>query len=113
MDLLTAAISAIAGGIAGFAASYFFWEKDRKTFREKVLAIVSKIPRGRTLTYKEVAERAGNDKAARAVGAVMRTNFDPDIPCHRVIRSGGGIGGYNRGVKRKIDLLQSERVEPK
>ena len=57
--------------------------------------IVKKIPRGETRTYKEVATEAGNPKAARAVGAVMHANYDPDIPCHRVILSDGKIGGYN------------------
>jgi methylated-DNA-[protein]-cysteine S-methyltransferase len=66
-------------------------------FRESVRGIVRIIPKGSTMTYKEVAIRAGNPGAARAVGAIMRTNYDIDIPCHRVIRSDGKIGGYNRG----------------
>ena len=56
-----------------------------KSFSDKVRDIVRKIPKGKTMTYKEVAARVGNPKAARAVGAVMRTNYDPSIPCHRVI----------------------------
>jgi methylated-DNA-[protein]-cysteine S-methyltransferase len=68
-----------------------------KSFSDKVRDIVRKIPKGKTMTYKEVAARAGNPKAARAVGAVMRTNYDPSIPCHRVIASDGSMGGYNRG----------------
>ena len=56
-----------------------------KTFSDKVRDIVRKIPKGKTLTYKAVAAKAGNPKAARAVGAIMRTNYDPSIPCHRVI----------------------------
>ena len=60
-----------------------------KTFAEKVRTIVRKIPKGKTMTYKEVATKAGNPKAARAVGAVMRSNYDPSIPCHRVIASDG------------------------
>ena len=76
-----------------------------KSFSDKVRDIVRKIPKGKTMTYKEVAARAGNPKAARAVGAVMRTNYDPSIPCHRVIASDGSMGGYNRGgVERKILL---------
>jgi methylated-DNA-[protein]-cysteine S-methyltransferase len=67
-----------------------------KRFSDKVRDIVRKIPKGKTMTYKEVAARAGNPKAARAVGAVMRTNYDPSIPCHRVIASDGSMGGYNR-----------------
>lgn len=79
------------------------------TFAEKVRAIVKKIPKGKSMTYKEVATKAGNEKAARAVGAIMRTNYDPDIPCHRVVRSDGSLGGYNRGgPRRKRVLLSSE-----
>ena len=71
-----------------------------KSFSDKVRDIVRKIPKGKTMTYKEVAARAGNPKAARAVGAVMRTNYDPSISCHRVIASDGSMGGYNRGARR-------------
>lgn len=82
-----------------------------KLFSEKVRDIVRKIPKGSTLTYKQVATRAGNARAARAVGAIMRTNYDPDIPCHRVIRSDGGLGSYNRGgAQRKKEMLSSERA---
>jgi methylated-DNA-[protein]-cysteine S-methyltransferase len=79
------------------------------TFTEKVRAIVKKIPKGKSMTYKEVAARAGNPRAARAVGAIMRTNYDPSIPCHRVVRSDGGMGGYNRGgAVRKQAILKKE-----
>ncbi len=81
-----------------------------KTFREKVLEITSKIPKGKTLTYKQVAIMAGNSKASRAVGAVLKTNFDPKIPCHRVIKSDGKLGGYNRGVENKKNLLKKEKA---
>jgi O-6-methylguanine DNA methyltransferase len=77
-----------------------------KTFAEKVRTIVRKIPKGKTMTYKEVATKAGNPKAARAVGAVMRSNYDPSIPCHRVIASDGTMRGYNRsGIERKQEML--------
>lgn len=49
------------------------------------------------MTYQSVAARAGNPKAARAVASIMSANYDEAIPCHRVIRSDGGLGGYNRG----------------
>jgi O-6-methylguanine DNA methyltransferase len=82
-----------------------------KSFSDKVRDIVRKIPKGKTMTYKEVAARAGNPKAARAVGTVMRTNYDPSIPCHRVIASDGSMGGYNRsGVERKREILFEEKV---
>ncbi len=78
------------------------------SFKEKVLAIVKKIPKGKTLTYKQVADRAGSPNASRAVGSVLKQNYNPDIPCHRVIRSDGVAGEYNRGRDNKIKLLRSE-----
>ncbi len=80
------------------------------SFADRARAVVRAIPSGATLTYQEVARRAGNPKAARAVGTIMRANFDPSIPCHRVIRSDGTLGGYNRGVARKEELLELERT---
>ena len=84
--------------------------KDIKNFRTKVLQVVKKIPRGKTLSYKEVAVRAGHPGAARAVGAIMAANRDKSVPCHRVIRSDGKLGGYNglRGVSSKAELLRKE-----
>ena len=76
-----------------------------RTFTEKVKDIVRRIPKGKVLTYKQVAKKSGNSKAFRAVGMIMSKNFDPSVPCHRVINSSGKIGNYNRGgmkVKRKI-----------
>ncbi len=82
--------------------------KKNKTFADKVRDVVRKIPKGKVLTYKEVARKAGSEKAVRAVGNILSKNFDPNIPCHRVIRSDGGMGGYNRGVKNKITILKKE-----
>jgi methylated-DNA-[protein]-cysteine S-methyltransferase len=80
-----------------------------KNFKEKVLEIVGKIPKGKTLSYKEVAKRAGNINASRAVGNIMAKNFNPKVPCHRVIKSDGTFGSYNRGgTKAKIKLLRKE-----
>lgn len=79
-----------------------------KTFTEKVREVVKKIPKGRVLTYIEVAKRAGNPKAFRAVGNILNKNYDKNIPCHRVIRSNGTLGGYNRGEKGKRSLLIKE-----
>ena len=80
-------------------------------FASTVKTIVAQIPKGSFMTYKEVAVAAGNPKAARAVANVMKANYDPDVPCHRVIRSDGGLGGYNRGgVEAKKKLLLSEGV---
>jgi len=77
-------------------------------FRDKVFDVVRRIPKGETCTYKEVAKLAGNPKAARAVGSILHTNHNPDIPCHRVIRSDGTLGGYNRGKQKKRHLLMHE-----
>lgn len=78
------------------------------TFSQKVYKVVKKIPKGKVLTYKEVAKRVGNEKASRAVGNILNKNFDKEIPCHRVVRSDGKVGGYNRGFKNKIKILKSE-----
>lgn len=95
--------------IANFALIENMQTKLRnKTFKEKVFEVVKKIPKGKTLTYKEVAKKAGSPNAARAVGSILKTNFDPKIPCHRVIRSDGVAGEYNRGRKNKIKLLKKE-----
>ena len=80
----------------------------RKTFKQKVLEIVSKIPRGKTLSYKQVAQLAGSPRAYRAVGNIMNKNRDPKVFCHRVIRSDGAIGGYARGTAEKIKILKKE-----
>lgn len=78
-------------------------------FTQKVLDIVRHIPKGKTMTYKQVAEKAESPNAARAVGSIMKNNYLPDVPCHRVIRSDGKIGDYNRGGKdQKIALLKKE-----
>ncbi len=80
-----------------------------KSFTEKVRTIVRNIPEGNVMTYKEVSVKAGNEKAARAVANIMAKNFDTEIPCHRVIRNDGKLGGYNRGgEKAKRKLLLSE-----
>lgn len=69
-----------------------------------------KIPKGKTLTYKQVAALAGSPGAYRAVGNILNTNYDLKIPCHRVIRSDGRLGGYNRGAKNKRTILAKERA---
>ena len=80
-----------------------------KTFADKVRDVVRKIPKGKSMTYKQVATKAGNPNAARAVGAIMRTNYDDSIPCHRVVKSDGSLGSYNRGgTLRKQEILRSE-----
>ena len=80
------------------------------SFKEKIYNIVKEIPKGKVMTYKQVAELAGTPRSFRAVGNVLNKNYNPEIPCHRVIRSDGNIGGYNGGVRKKKSLLKSEGV---
>lgn len=77
-------------------------------FQERVNAVVKKIPKGKVLTYKEVAKKAGRPLAFRAVGNLMSRNKDKSVPCHRVIRSDGKIGGYNGLQGQKRMLLAKE-----
>lgn len=77
-------------------------------FSKKVYDVVRQIPKGSVLTYKEVAARAGSPWAFRAVGNILSKNYNPEIPCHRVIRSDGKLGGYNRGELLKREILEKE-----
>lgn len=78
-------------------------------FRARVEAVVRNIPRGKTMSYGEVAASAGRPGAARAVGAIMASNRDPSMPCHRVIRADGALGGYNTiNGPSKEALLRAE-----
>lgn len=74
----------------------------------KVLELCKKIPRGKVTTYGELARAAGT--SPRAVGAILSRNFDPEVPCHRVVLSDGWVGGYNRGTAEKIAKLKKEGV---
>ena len=83
------------------------------TFQCEVLNLVRKIPFGTVSTYGDLAKLHSNQKASRAVGQVLRRNPLPIIiPCHRIVRAGGSIGGYGGilGSERKIALLQHEGV---
>lgn len=94
----------------------------RRNFSEKVIQIVKEIQSGKTLTYKEVAKLAGNERAARAVGNILnryyhscekdgllKKNGLPLIPCHRVVRSDGKSGGFVLGEKKKREMLEKEK----
>jgi len=83
-------------------------QNDNSKFKNKVYEVVKKIPKGKVLTYKRVAEKAGRPKAWRAVGNILNKNNNHRIPCHRVIKSNNKAGGYNKGTKRKISLLKKE-----
>ena len=86
------------------------------SFEISVWSATRKIPRGRVATYSQIALIIGKPGAARAVGNALRKNpFAPNVPCHRVVRSDGSIGGFN-GMKnnpRKEKLLREEGVEIK
>ncbi len=82
-------------------------------FQKKVWTALCKIPAGKTLTYAELARKIGKPKAVRAVGnAVGKNPFAPAVPCHRIVRSDGTLGGYSGkgGIKTKIKLLKREGV---
>lgn len=79
-------------------------------FASRVYEVVKRIPKGEMLSYRQVARRAGAPLAYRAVGNILSKNFNPAIPCHRVIKSDGSLGGYNRGTKNKKMLLKKERA---
>ena len=83
-------------------------------FQIKVWKHLKTIPKGKVKTYKQVALGIKSPKSARAVAnACARNPYAPKIPCHRVIRSDGALGGYSGrgGIKEKLRLLRSEKVE--
>lgn len=83
----------------------------RGEFTRKVLRATSRIPFGRTLTYTEVASKAGSPRGSRAAGNALGSNPIPIVvPCHRVIHASGGLGGYTGGLDRKEFLLRLEGV---
>ena len=83
------------------------------TFQLKVWNFLKTIPKGKVITYKQLAISIKSPKAARAVAnACAKNPYSPKIPCHRVIRSDGKLGGYSGkgGIKKKLKLLRSEKV---
>ena len=81
-----------------------------KNFNEKCYELLSKVPRGKVTTYKEIA-KALNTKAYRAVGNAMNKNpYAPQVPCHRVINSNGELGGFASGTRKKVEMLKKEGV---
>ncbi len=86
-------------------------KNNKISLSDQIKKVVRAIPRGKTMSYKEVAIRAGNPRASRAVARIMSKNYDPDIPCHRVICSDGKLGGYNRGgTIAKQKMLHDEQL---
>ena len=77
----------------------------------EVYSLLKKVPEGKVTTYGDLAKALGHPRAARAIGRIMNTNPDPIVvPCHRVVASDGGIGGYAYGTKVKKDILAGEGV---
>ena len=81
------------------------------TFSEKVYKFTSLVPRGKVATYSALAAAIGSPRAVRAVGNALNKNpFAPKVPCHRIIRSSGEIGGFAGGCAKKTRLLKIEGV---
>jgi methylated-DNA-[protein]-cysteine S-methyltransferase len=88
------------------------WQLSRG-FRRRALRAIGRIPYGRTRSYTEIARSAGNERAVRAAGTACGANPIPIVvPCHRVLRSGGALGGYGGGLPMKKALLEMEGVLP-
>lgn len=81
-------------------------------FSQKAWNLCKKVPKGSVTTYKEIA-KALNCKAYRAVGNALNKNRDSKVPCHRVVKSNGEIGGFSRGAGKKIKILEMENIEIK
>lgn len=80
-------------------------------FEQRILVLLTMIPAGRVTTYAELARAAGRPKAARAVGNAVNKNPDaPEVPCHRVVKSNGEVGGYAGGTEQKVKYLAKEGV---
>jgi len=80
-------------------------------FRQRVLRAINRIPYGQTRSYTEMARKAGNERAVRAAGTACGSNPIPlVVPCHRVLRTGGALGGYGGGLPMKEALLELEGV---
>jgi methylated-DNA-[protein]-cysteine S-methyltransferase len=112
----------ISGGIDDRIAKLYFGKKENidlsllnlsklTDFSAKVLKQACKIPRGKVATYSGLAAKLGKSRAARAVGTALANNpFPIIIPCHRVVRADGSLGGFGGGLKMKSELLTKEGV---
>lgn len=79
--------------------------------QEAVYKITQKIPKGKVVTYQDIARAADKGIHSRAAGVMLGNNYDIHVPCHRIVASDGSIGGYNKGVSEKIKILKNEGVE--
>lgn len=90
-------------------------ESKSLSFSEQVWNLIKKIPKGKVTTYGEIARALGKPGASRAVGQALKRNpYAPEVPCHRVVRSDGTIGGFRganmKDVREKADMLRQEGV---
>jgi methylated-DNA-[protein]-cysteine S-methyltransferase len=82
-------------------------------FSEQVWELCKKVPKGKVTTYSEIAKAMGC-KASRAVGNALNKNpYAPIVPCHRVVRSNGEVGGFAKGAKVKVKMLEKEGIQIK
>jgi methylated-DNA-[protein]-cysteine S-methyltransferase len=78
---------------------------------QRVYELVAKVPKGKVVTYSELARAVGRPTASRAIGQILNKNPNPVVvPCHRVVKSNGNVGGYALGTARKLSLLEDEGV---
>jgi methylated-DNA-[protein]-cysteine S-methyltransferase len=90
--------------------------KEITDFQKKIYELMTRIPKGKVTTYGELAKAMGGSHFSRAVGNAVRNNpFAPTVPCHRVIKSSGDIGGFGgettgENIEKKIKMLQEEGV---
>ncbi|MDD5005086.1 MAG: MGMT family protein [Candidatus Omnitrophica bacterium] len=92
------------------AKNYMFSSVRFSDFQKKVYRAVLSIPLGQVRSYSWIAKKAGRPKATRAVGTALKNNpFTILIPCHRVIKTDGSLGGYSGGLRKKRELLDLEK----
>ncbi len=82
----------------------------KSQFTEKCYALLKQVPKGKVITYKELA-KALKTRAYRAVGNAMNKNSYKDVPCHRAVKTNGYVSGFARETKNKILLLKKECIE--
>lgn len=82
-----------------------------KNFSQQIYHLTAKIPRGQVVSYGQIAKTLGRPHACRAVGNALNKNpYATKVPCHRVIRSSGEVGGFAFGTKKKVAMLKKENI---
>jgi O-6-methylguanine DNA methyltransferase len=89
-------------------------KKSISDFANKVYTLLQKVPKGRVTTYGALAKAVGRPRASRAVGNILNANpYAPIVPCHRVVKSNGEVGGFASGTDKKIKILEKEGIDIK